>query len=191
MKRILSAISILLLATLLIAVQAQAKDNAIYINNAYWKGDGFDIVVKQTPNLKMKLYVDDKNPTSATVNSEGWATFSRVKLVGNGKISFAWVNDSNQEHPIDYTSKFNVPEPKVSFAEDNPAPAPAAAVPVSTPPPAAQPKAEPVQPASAAQPSVYYKNCTAARSAGVTPLHRSDPGYASHLDRDNDGIACE
>lgn len=39
--------------------------------------------------------------------------------------------------------------------------------------------------------SVYYKNCTEARNAGVTPIYRGDPGYASHLDRDNDGVACE
>ncbi|MYV89426.1 excalibur calcium-binding domain-containing protein [Streptomyces sp. SID1034] len=39
--------------------------------------------------------------------------------------------------------------------------------------------------------AVYYKNCTAARAAGVTPLHRGDPGYDSHLDRDGDGVACE
>lgn len=39
--------------------------------------------------------------------------------------------------------------------------------------------------------SVYYKNCTEARNAGVTPIYRGQPGYASHLDRDNDGIACE
>lgn len=39
--------------------------------------------------------------------------------------------------------------------------------------------------------SVYYKNCTAARDAGDTPLYRGDPGYASHLDRDGDGVACE
>ncbi|UXX97613.1 excalibur calcium-binding domain-containing protein [Streptomyces sp. AD2-2] len=23
------------------------------------------------------------------------------------------------------------------------------------------------------------------------PLHRGDPGYDSHLDRDGDGVACE
>lgn len=40
-------------------------------------------------------------------------------------------------------------------------------------------------------PDVYYKNCDAARDAGVAPLRRGDPGYAPHLDRDNDGIACE
>ncbi|WZH38946.1 MAG: excalibur calcium-binding domain-containing protein [Microbacterium enclense] len=39
--------------------------------------------------------------------------------------------------------------------------------------------------------SVYYKNCTAAREAGAAPVHRGDPGYGSHLDRDGDGIGCE
>ncbi|MEH6702313.1 DUF1294 domain-containing protein [Parasphingorhabdus sp.] len=41
------------------------------------------------------------------------------------------------------------------------------------------------------QSSAYYRNCDAARSAGVAPLRRGDPGYRSRLDRDNDGIACE
>lgn len=39
--------------------------------------------------------------------------------------------------------------------------------------------------------SVYYKNCTAARNAGVTPIYIGEPGYGRHLDRDGDGIACE
>jgi hypothetical protein len=39
--------------------------------------------------------------------------------------------------------------------------------------------------------SVYYSNCSEARAAGDTPLYRGDPGYASHLDRDGDGVACE
>ncbi len=37
----------------------------------------------------------------------------------------------------------------------------------------------------------YYKNCSEARAAGAAPIHRGQPGYGSHLDRDNDGIACE
>lgn len=41
------------------------------------------------------------------------------------------------------------------------------------------------------QQAVYYANCSAARAAGVAPLHRGDPGYRAGLDRDNDGIACE
>ena len=45
--------------------------------------------------------------------------------------------------------------------------------------------------AGAANADVYYKNCSEARAAGVTPLYEGDPGYAPHLDRDNDGIGCE
>ncbi|MBS4207487.1 excalibur calcium-binding domain-containing protein [Bacillus sp. FJAT-50079] len=45
--------------------------------------------------------------------------------------------------------------------------------------------------ASSSGSNVYYKNCSAARAAGVTPLYQGEPGYASHLDRDGDGIACE
>lgn len=36
-----------------------------------------------------------------------------------------------------------------------------------------------------------YRNCTAVRAAGAAPIRRGEPGYAAHLDRDGDGIACE
>ena len=39
--------------------------------------------------------------------------------------------------------------------------------------------------------SVYYPNCTAARKAGKSDIRRGQPGYAKHLDRDGDGVACE
>ena len=39
--------------------------------------------------------------------------------------------------------------------------------------------------------SVYYANCTAASAAGAAPVRRGEPGCASHLDRDNDGVGCE
>ena len=39
--------------------------------------------------------------------------------------------------------------------------------------------------------NVYYPNCDAVRAAGADPIFRGEPGYARHLDRDNDGIACE
>lgn len=38
---------------------------------------------------------------------------------------------------------------------------------------------------------VFYANCSAARAAGAAPVRRGDAGYASHLDRDNDGVGCE
>ena len=37
----------------------------------------------------------------------------------------------------------------------------------------------------------YYANCSEVRDAGAAPVRRGDPGYAVHLDRDNDGIGCE
>ncbi|MEE1324647.1 MAG: excalibur calcium-binding domain-containing protein [Bifidobacteriaceae bacterium] len=41
------------------------------------------------------------------------------------------------------------------------------------------------------QPRVYYKNCKAVWEALGHGITRNDPGYASHLDRDGDGKACE
>ncbi len=56
------------------------------------------------------------------------------------------------------------------------------------PPPTAPPVTSTVPTAA---PTVYYKNCTEARGAGAAPVRVGDPGYASHLDRDGDGIGCE
>lgn len=39
--------------------------------------------------------------------------------------------------------------------------------------------------------TVFYRNCAQARAAGAAPLLRGRPGYAPHLDRDGDGVACE
>lgn len=40
-------------------------------------------------------------------------------------------------------------------------------------------------------PTVSYKNCTEVKNAGKAPIYKGQPGYASHLDRDGDGIGCE
>lgn len=39
--------------------------------------------------------------------------------------------------------------------------------------------------------AVSFRNCSEARAAGAAPIYRGQPGYAGHLDRDGDGIACE
>ena len=55
----------------------------------------------------------------------------------------------------------------------------------------------PVVPAAALAPvvdapaTVTYANCDAVRTAGAAPIHVGDPGYATKLDRDGDGIGCE
>ena len=63
-----------------------------------------------------------------------------------------------------------------------------AALPKAAASPAPQPAPAPAPPAGA---STYYANCDAVRAAGAAPIHRGDPGYASKLDRDGDGIGCE
>ncbi|WP_406167652.1 excalibur calcium-binding domain-containing protein [Streptomyces canus] len=39
--------------------------------------------------------------------------------------------------------------------------------------------------------STHYADCTEARAAGAAPIQGGEPGYASHLDRDNDGVAYD
>lgn len=36
-----------------------------------------------------------------------------------------------------------------------------------------------------------YRYCSDAQADGATPIYRGQPGYNSHLDGDDDGIACE
>ncbi|OJW58016.1 MAG: hypothetical protein BGO57_12240 [Sphingomonadales bacterium 63-6] len=55
----------------------------------------------------------------------------------------------------------------------------------------AAPPSQAVRKAAPAWPRVFYRNCNEARAAGAAPLHRSQPGYRSEMDGDNDGIACE
>ncbi|UAK33688.1 excalibur calcium-binding domain-containing protein [Nocardia asteroides] len=68
---------------------------------------------------------------------------------------------------------------------------PPPAAPPHTPPPRSDNPRQPNNPPPQVPPSPSYKNCTEVRNAGRAPLLRGQPGYASHLDRDNDGIACE
>ena len=84
-----------------------------------------------------------------------------------------------------------------SFA---PLPAPPVVVapePVAAPVVEPAPEPEPVAPAPEPEPApapaveVYYKNCDAVRAAGAAPIYAGTPGYASHLDRDKDGIGCD
>jgi len=56
---------------------------------------------------------------------------------------------------------------------------------------AAAAAAAPAPAAPAAPSSTYYKNCDAVRAAGAAPIYAGQPGYASHLDRDGDGVGCE
>lgn len=59
------------------------------------------------------------------------------------------------------------------------------------PVPVSKPSATPAP--SPSSPSGYYRTCSDARAAGVTPLRAGTAAYDAnrHLDRDGDGVACE
>ncbi|VXC29247.1 excalibur calcium-binding domain-containing protein [Pseudoclavibacter sp. 8L] len=81
--------------------------------------------------------------------------------------------------PVPVADPIPVAEPEIDTPVDAPAPLYAA------------PEPAPAAPEPAPQPNVYFANCTEARNAGAAPVYAGDPGYASHLDRDGDGIGCE
>ncbi|MEW9579090.1 excalibur calcium-binding domain-containing protein [Bacillus toyonensis] len=47
------------------------------------------------------------------------------------------------------------------------------------------------QQAAPKQEKVHFANCTDANNAGYYDITPDSPAYASHLDRDGDGVACE
>ena len=51
--------------------------------------------------------------------------------------------------------------------------------------------AAPASPQGRSRSPGAFANCAQARAAGAAPLRVGEPGYGPHLDRDNDGIACE
>ncbi|WP_407836760.1 excalibur calcium-binding domain-containing protein [Streptomyces sp. DSM 116496] len=69
--------------------------------------------------------------------------------------------------------------------------------PARPPVPSAEPgHPKPKQPKSGPTPApgpkdVSYRNCAEARAAGAAPIRRGQPGYSRHLDRDDDGVACD
>jgi hypothetical protein len=98
------------------------------------------------------------------------------------------------------------PTSAAGAATTRPAPTTTRPAPITTPGPQPAPRPQPrPQPRPEPQPaaedreddedsgggSVYYKNCDAARAAGAAPVRRGEPGYASHLDRNGDGVGCE
>ncbi|WP_101927273.1 MULTISPECIES: excalibur calcium-binding domain-containing protein [Luteimonas] len=69
--------------------------------------------------------------------------------------------------------------------------------PAASAPPSVQPlpsRSAPASPRFGLQPQRSqgaFRNCTEAREAGAAPVHRGEPGYGPHLDRDDDGVGCE
>ena len=83
------------------------------------------------------------------------------------------------------------PQPAPAPQPAPPPPAPAPAPQPAPPPPAPAPKPAPAPPPPPAPSGKYYQNCKAVWNDLGGPIYRGQPGYAPHLDRDNDGVGCE
>ena len=187
-------------------------DHVIALSDAWQKGaQGWDASTREKfANDPLNLLAAD-GPLNAQKGDGDTATWLPpnnafrctyvARQVGVKYTYGLWVTEAEQNAMVAVLSTCpdeplpagsTVPEAPVVAPEPapvvtTPAPAP---VPVPAPAPAPVPAPAPA-PAPEAPASVYYKNCTAAREAGAAPVHRGDPGYAKHLDRDDDGVGCE
>jgi competence protein ComEC len=133
-------------------------------------------------------FLDAVNPKYAVIqvgkdNNYGHPTAEVLKKLNDKKIK---VYRNDQQGNIIFSS--NGKDITVTVAKSAVTTQKPTAKPVTTPKPTTKPASEPIFEQGD---NVYYQNCTAAKAAGVTPLHEGDPGYRSALDRDHDGVACE
>lgn len=82
-------------------------------------------------------------------------------------------------------------EAAAAAAKARPQPAPRQVAPAPQPAPTASPRPRPAAPTPAPPAELYFSSCKEARAAGYSHMHRGEPGYSPHLDRDGDGIACD
>jgi len=117
----------ILFTSLFISTQVFGTNNiSIDIGSAYLKPDKtYNITVKDAPGTRLNLYTNDKNPISAVVNKNNWATFHKVSISNNTKISFVkifHIHGKFVRKAINYTRYVIIAaNKKVSFSSLNPA----------------------------------------------------------------------
>ncbi|MFE6935013.1 excalibur calcium-binding domain-containing protein [Streptomyces sp. NPDC057699] len=142
--------------------------------------DGTDAALLDTYEpAEFTLAAESPTP-HGTVTAEGTTLVYTPAEGFAGEDEFTYEVTVKGKGPADGSAVVRI---TVSAPTPSPTPTP---TPTVAPSPKAKPKA--TKPAA---PSVYYENCDAARAAGAAPVRRGDPGYAAHLDRDDDGVGCE
>lgn len=152
-----------------IAVEALANDLVTL-------EDGTDAPFLDTYESTEFTLTVESPPPHGTVTVDGTTLVYTPTGGYSGEDEFTYTVAVRGEGPADDSAVV-----RITVSEPAPTPTP-------TPTVARTPKAKATK---AAEPSVYYANCDAARAAGAAPVRRGDPGYASHLDRDGDGVGCE
>ena len=145
-------------------------------------------IEKELPIITKKVIKTESIPFETTERSDNSLTKGKTKTSRKGedgersivyKVTYRGDQKIKTEKVSTSVTKKPVTQIKIIGTYVKPAPAPVVTQPrqtYSTPTPST---------------SVHYQNCTAARAAGAAPVYAGQPGYASHLDRDGDGIGCE
>ncbi|MEV3935240.1 excalibur calcium-binding domain-containing protein [Glycomyces sp. NPDC049804] len=136
-------------------------------------------------------------PRLWSVRSAAW----KVKVVATAAILVVGIlgcsSDPGPSAPTETASETETESPSVPFepsSSADPTPTPPSPTPSSSPPKSPSPPPPPPPPpppTTSEDEDVYYENCDAARADDAAPLYEGEPGYASHLDADGDGVACE
>jgi len=122
MKKFLPLILLLLgLALFLSPNVSAANSGAFYVNNAYFKGNGaYNVVVHDSNRDTLQIYVNGKKSVKAKVNKQGWATFQRVRLSGQSKLSFTKRTGLFKYVPLKYTKYVRVSAAQVTLSDNGP-----------------------------------------------------------------------
>ncbi len=98
-----------------------ANNNAFYVSNAYFKGDGkYDVVVHDPKRETLQIYVNGKKSVKAKVNKKGFATFQKVKLSGQSKLTFKKSKSVHADIPIKYVKYIQVDSAQVKLSDTGP-----------------------------------------------------------------------
>lgn len=134
---------------------------------------GYARVAVYPPNTK---YLEQLEKAQSTAEVKALGIWEKENYVTEDGFDVAAYEPEPEPEPEPVVEEDPAPEPEPVVEEQEPEPEPVVEEPVEEEP---------------ATESVFYKNCDAARAAGAAPVHAGEPGYASHLDRDGDGIGCD
>ncbi|MFC4025143.1 excalibur calcium-binding domain-containing protein [Oceanobacillus longus] len=147
-----------------------------------------NVLIQKVSTLESDIEEMTSNVTEYESNiEEEKAVFNTEKELLNEEITD--LNDTNtnlKDEVASLESKLESTESKLASAESDAQRASASSSTSSN----SNSRSGSSEPTSSSS-NVYFENCTAARNAGAAPVRSGDPGYASHLDRDGDGIGCE
>ncbi|WP_253951591.1 excalibur calcium-binding domain-containing protein [Paenarthrobacter sp. CM16] len=160
-----------------------------------------DKATDQLKDLGLKVEAEDVNDGKTILSKKNWEVVSQdpkpaaqVEKDSKIKLGVRHLTDETAT-PTPTPTPTQAVVPLVAPPAPPVVETPAVVVPppvVEAPPVApAVPAKPPVQQAPPAAPAPYYKNCAAVRAAGAAPIHISQPGYGSHLDKDGDGWGCD